>query len=274
MLATFDSPSDLLGELDGIRLALPQTAHIRQIKDLRDRAEAIRRHAKSAGFGLEMQNQAAELKLVAERRAGKLLAGIPLHGGDRKSGHRDDMRLKMLGISQNASCRWQQEASLPEQDFQQYLQQTRDAGKVPTSQDLLGLARVHAREMGARENLFQKLVNSLQRLARQGSEFGCIHVIPSWPEGRTSKANIGCLVQELLDLPVKAVAAKKAHLHLWTPPEMLEDGLRLVRAWGFHYRASLVRTKPPADRGNYWRQAHDVLLLGVRGELRFPDTPW
>jgi hypothetical protein len=53
---------------------------------------------------------------------------------------------------------------------------------------------------------------------------------------------------------------------------MLEDGLRLVRAWGFHYRASLVRTKPPADRGSYWRQAHDVLLLGVRGELAFPDS--
>ena len=272
MLATFDSLSDLLAELDWVRLALATAADLRQIKDLRDRAEATRRHAKAAALGLEMQNQAAELKLVAERRAGKLLAGIPLHGGDRKSGHQDDMRLRKLGISQNSSSRWQQEASLPEEDFQQYLQQTREAGKVHTSQDLLGLARVHAREMGARENLFQKLAGGLQKLARQGSEFGCIHAIPPWPEGRASKANIGCLVQELLDLPVEPVAAKRAHLHLWTPPELLEDGLRLVRAWGFHYQASLVRTKPPAARGSYWRQAHDVLLLGVRGELRFPDS--
>ncbi len=119
MLATFDSLSDLLAELDRVRLALATAADLRQIKDLRDRAEAIRRHAKAADLGLEMQNQAAELKLVAERRAGKLLGGIPLHGGDRKSGHRDEMRLKKLGISQNASSRWQQEASLPEHDFQQ-----------------------------------------------------------------------------------------------------------------------------------------------------------
>jgi hypothetical protein len=52
---------------------------------------------------------------------------------------------------------------------------------------------------------------------------------------------------------------------------MLEDGLRLVRAWGFHYRASLVRTKPAAEYGGYWRQAHDVLLLGVRGDMEFRD---
>lgn len=168
MLATFDSLSDLLAELDRVRLALVTAADLRQIKDFRDRAEAIRRHAKAAGLGLEMQNQAAELKLVAERRAGRLLGDIPLHGGDRKSGHGDEIRLKKLGISQNASSRWQREASLPEQDFQQYLQQTKDTGKVPTSQDLLGLARVHAREMGARENLFPKLVNGLEKLRGRG----------------------------------------------------------------------------------------------------------
>jgi N6-adenosine-specific RNA methylase IME4 len=80
-----------------------------------------------------------------------------------------------------------------------------------------------------------------------------------------------CLVQELLDLPVEPVAAQKAHLHLWTPPEMLENGLRLMRAWGFSYRASLVRTKPTAEYGSYWRPAHEVLLLGVRGDLEFRD---
>ena len=78
-------------------------------------------------------------------------------------------------------------------------------------------------------------------------------------------------MRELIDLPVEPVAAEKAHLHLWTPPEMLEDGLRLVRAWGFQYQASLVRTKPPAESGSYWRQAHDVLLLGVRGDMEFRD---
>jgi hypothetical protein len=32
-----------------------------------------------------------------------------------------------------------------------------------------------------------------------------------------------------------------------------------------------VRTKPAADYGAFWRQAHEVLLLGVRGDLEFED---
>ncbi len=131
---------------------------------------------------------------------------------------------------------------------------------------------MHAQEkVVAGENLFKRVAGGLRKLARQRARFGCIHVIPPWPEGRTPKVNVCGIVQELLDLPVEPVAAEKAHLHLWTPPEMLENGLRLVRAWGFSYRASLVRTKPTAEYGSYWRPAHDVLLLGVRGELEFRD---
>ena len=142
-----------------------------------------------------------------------------------------------------------------------------------TSRQLLHLAHIHAQaKVVAGENLFKRVAGGLRRLARQRARFGCILMIPPWPEGRTSKVHVCGIVQELLDLPVEPVAAEKAHLHLWTPPEMLENGLRLIRAWGFSYRASLVRTKPAADRGKYWWQAHEILLLGVRGEVAFPDS--
>ena len=75
MGAAFNSPSDAMAELGRIRLALGEANDLRQIKDLRDRAEAIRRYVKAAGFGLEMQNQAAEVRLVAERRGGEVLGG-------------------------------------------------------------------------------------------------------------------------------------------------------------------------------------------------------
>jgi N6-adenosine-specific RNA methylase IME4 len=54
-------------------------------------------------------------------------------------------------------------------------------------------------------------------------------------------------------------------------PEFLEDGLKVLRAWGFRYKSSLVWTKSPAGYGRYWQQAHEVLLLGVRGNLPFRD---
>ena len=198
-----------------------------------------------AALPLEMRNRAVEVKLVAQRRAGEVLRAMQLRGGDRRSSGRDDTRLEDMGIAKEESSRWQREASLPEEDFREYVRRTTEHGKKLTSRNLLRLARVHARGNRCPRESLQSAGGGLRKLARQGMQFGCIHVIPPWPEGRTTKANISCLVQELLDLPVEPVAAERAHLHLWTPPEMLEDGLRVVRAWGFHYRASLVRTKRP-----------------------------
>ena len=185
-----------------------------------------------------MQNQAAEVRLLAERRAGEVLREMSLRGGDRKSNRRNGTRLEDFGISQQESCRWQREASLPEEDFQEYVRLTKEWGKELTSSELLRLARVYTWETSARENLFRRMMSGLRKLAQKQSQFRCIHVIPPWPDGRTYKANVSCIGRELLDLPVQSVAAEKAHLHLWTPPEMLEEGLRLLRAWGFQYRTT------------------------------------
>jgi N6-adenosine-specific RNA methylase IME4 len=142
-------------------------------------------------------------------------------------------------------------------------------GQRLTSSRLLDFVRVHTQQAG--ESLFKRLTNRLRKLDGQSSRFGCIHVIPPWPAAHAPKVDISSFVQELLDLPVGPIAAARAHLHLWTPPELLEDGLRVLRAWGFSYRTSLVRLKPCTQLGGYWQQAHEVLLLGVRGELEFPD---
>ena len=89
---------------------------------------------------------------------------------------------------------------------------------------------------------------------------------------RTSKANVCRLVQELARPARRPVAAERPTCTCGPRRSRCWTGLRLLSAWGFQYRASLVRTRPPADCGSYWRQAHDLLLLGVRGELGFPDS--
>jgi len=62
-----------------------------------------------------MQNQCAEIKVRAERRAGELLGEMAEHGerdagkgGDRRSGSNShDVSLKDLSITHNQSSRWQ-----------------------------------------------------------------------------------------------------------------------------------------------------------------------
>ena len=274
-MTAITSPSAAMIVLAGIRRSLAQSTDLEQIHDLRDRSETIRHYVKTVAMGLKIQNQAAEVKLCCERRIGQILAELALRGGDRKSEHRDpSVTLDDLGISRTNSSRWQREGSLPEEEFAQYVQRANEEGRELTSNGLLRLARAHAdatRPADYGENPSGWLINGLRNLARQQKRFACIYAKPPWPCG-VSKTAIAQLPTRLCSLPVKLIVAPQAHLHLWVPPEELETGLAVLRAWGFRYKAVLVKGTTPLDYGNYWRKAHDMLVLGVRGGLSFRDS--
>ena len=60
------------GQLAHFRKAKRELAlvtRIDEVKEIRDKAEALRAYSKRAGESLEMQNNCAEIKIRAERRA-------------------------------------------------------------------------------------------------------------------------------------------------------------------------------------------------------------
>ena len=122
------------------RRELMQIAEVSDLKRLRDHSERLRADAQHRDLGLELQNNAAELKLQTERKLGASLAQMKLRGGDRKTG-RELIRLKDLGIDKNQSARWQQAASVPDEVFCDYVRKTRAAGKEISSAALLRLAK-------------------------------------------------------------------------------------------------------------------------------------
>jgi hypothetical protein len=131
-----------LALLDQAGQALAEAQSFDQIKEIRDKAEAVRKYAQSASLGLGIQNRAAEVKLRAERHAGKLLSQMTLRGGDRRSkNHRERLKLDDLGISRNQSTRWQMQARLPENVFREHIKVTCESGKELTSTRLLRLAK-------------------------------------------------------------------------------------------------------------------------------------
>jgi hypothetical protein len=133
---------DELAILNQAAQALAQCSDLKEVKSIRDKAEAVRKYAQNAALGLQIQNQAAELKLRAERRAGELLASLKLRGGNRKSNsHDDSLKLTDLGIDHNQSARWQREAAVPESVFTQYVSNANQLAHDITTQGLLRLAR-------------------------------------------------------------------------------------------------------------------------------------
>jgi N6-adenosine-specific RNA methylase IME4 len=115
--------------------------------------------------------------------------------------------------------------------------------------------------------------------------FSTILVDPPWrfqnrtgkmaPEHRRLRRYRTMDVTEIRALPVARYAADKSHLYLWCPNALLEDGLSILKAWGFTYKTNLVWLKIRKDGGPdgrgvgfYFRNVTELLLFGVRGKLR------
>lgn len=69
-----------------------------------------------------------------------------------------------------------------------------------------------------------------------------------------------------LDVP----AARDAVLYIWVTSPHLEQGFRVINAWGFTYKASAAWVKPSPGTGYWWRNQHEVLLVASRGRWAAP----
>lgn len=122
-----------------------------------------------------------------------------------------------------------------------------------------------------------RVVHDLEELIAEARKFRCIYADPPWAyengacRGAAAKHYKTMSVEELCRLPIRKLADREAHLHLWTTSSFLFESRRLIDAWGFEFKSSFVWCKPALGCGNYWRLSHEFLLLGVRGQLRFQD---
>jgi N6-adenosine-specific RNA methylase IME4 len=71
-------------------------------------------------------------------------------------------------------------------------------------------------------------------------------------------------------LPVPA--APDAVLFLWATPPKLAEALELLAAWGFTYRTCAVWVKDRIGMGYWFRQQHELLLVGRRGNFPVPAS--
>ncbi len=68
-------------------------------------------------------------------------------------------------------------------------------------------------------------------------------------------------------MPIADLAAENAHLYLWVTNSNIDEGLEVMAAWGFRYITMFHWIKPKMGVGNYFRNASETCLFGVRGKL-------
>lgn len=141
-------PTELIRTTEA-RRAIALARRVDEVKDIRDKAEAVRLYAKQARLGIEMQNDAAEIKLRAERRAGEMLAEMEKHKGGQHSRTAtsakavEPAKLAEIGVSDNQSHRWQQMAAIPERKFEGYLERARQTQEEITTAGALRAGEIN-----------------------------------------------------------------------------------------------------------------------------------
>jgi N6-adenosine-specific RNA methylase IME4 len=121
--------------------------------------------------------------------------------------------------------------------------------------------------------------------ANLSGKFATILIDPPWrfvnrtgkmaPEHRRLHRYRTLTAGQIAALPVGELALPQSHLYLWTPNALLPEALAILKAWGFEYKTNLVWYKVRKDGGPdgrgvgfYFRNVTELLLFGVRGNLR------
>lgn len=155
-------------ELQRARLALEEAETLPEITTLIDRAEVVRLIARRAKLSLDAQNDWAEYKLDAERKAGQMLKEMEPRRGVRPADKSPEVtnnkspevtntppRLEDLGVSRMQSHKWQMLAELPEEEFEDYKAGARSGDKEITQAGALKLAKHNRREQAKHDQATQ-----------------------------------------------------------------------------------------------------------------------
>jgi hypothetical protein len=128
--------------LNAGRRTLARAKSLRQIEQIRHKAQAVWKVGRQVYLRLEVINRATELKLSAERCAGDLLTQRSLREGDRWAAKLSDcFKLRDLGLSQNQSTQWQAQVRIPEDVVREFIRPASQRGIELGAARLLRLAR-------------------------------------------------------------------------------------------------------------------------------------
>jgi len=109
-----------------------------------------------------------------------------------------------------------------------------------------------------------------------GEIYSTIYADPPWPESGGGKIKRGAdrhydlmSIREIVNMPVRSIAADNAHLYLWATNNFLHDAIHVMEAWGFRYITTITWAKDRIGLGQYFRGQTEHCLFGVRGRLPY-----
>lgn len=260
---------------DAAKRALAEAVAIDEAKDIRDKAEALRIYAMKAR-DIEMQLMAAQIAVEATIRLGELSAALESAQGNNlpnvpRVGQTKRDAIRAAGLSKNQAHRAEIMARVPKEDIEAYFAKCRKRKNPASSNDVLRMVS----KPFVRKEKHEKIKAKAEQWPTK--KYNVIYADPPWQyhanlteDRRIDNQYPTMPLGEIKSLPISDIAADDCILFLWATSAGLEESLTVLNAWGFQYRSSAVWVKDRIGAGQWFRQQHETLLLGIRGEIPVP----
>ena len=261
------------------RHALQICATVDEAKNIMDKTAALSAYAKQIN-DKDMERWLSEMKLRAMRRVGELTSKIEkavnrhstLLTGEKSKKE----AIKNAGLTIPTVGRYEKLAKIPEKEFEAVINAAKKKTESVTFSSF-------DRPEKAKESKAER-VEKINEIS-QGNEtlelektYPVIYADPPWQyaHSETDSRKIEnhyptMTLDEICNMPVSNISAKDSILFLWTTSPKLEEGLKVLNSWGFKYTTCAIWDKQKKGLGYYFRQNHEILLIGKRGNIPTPD---
>ncbi len=272
--------------------ALAEAARVDEVIGVRDQAERMKLYAMQAKDRTMLAN-ATEIHMRATRKLGEMLiaakeAGQLGEGRPKKrkpseeNGSAEEpfirVTLEDAGISKKLSMNAQQSASISEMAFEAMVENTRQRIAAGAAAVINPLKEVTTAQKKERRALRERDLADKQ-LALPDKRYGVILADPEWKFKTRSEAGMDrsadnqypCSELEAIkSRDVHGIEADDCVLFLWATVPMLPHAIEVMRAWGFEYKSHVIWHKNRPGTGYWFRNEHELLLVGTRGDVPAP----
>ena len=76
-------------------------------------------------------------------------------------------------------------------------------------------------------------------------------------------------IEDICKMDIQSIAEKDSCLFLWTTTPLLQEGLDVMKAWGFKYKTAIYWRKIMSLGMGFWfRGQVETCLFGIRGKIK------
>ncbi len=281
-LAKIEEQPEMLS-VERAREFLAKSKSVDEVRDVADKAKAVSLYLRSRDASIESQNDAAEIRLRAERRLGELTAELEKNKGGRpekaskkapeKTGNDarpvsapTPMTLAEQGIKKQDAAKWQQIAKIPEKKFEKVIADTKAKGQRLTANAPLKMIRQEKKADLAAELRAKPVPQATGR-------FNVIVIDPPWMHDKRAEdiTQRGqgdyprMEIEEIKALPVADRAEENCILWCWVTNQHMRQAYECLDAWGFVEKSILTWGKDHFGNGDWLRGQTEHCILAVKG---------